>query len=247
MVKLNSIINIALLAILSLPASAGFERLPAPPGTAASASNQLVSIQATSSINQITDGSFEACNPAFNTDACPDWVEYSTNFGTPICNTTLCGTGGGTTGPRTGNNWAWFGGAPSNETGLIAQNVIISKGSIANIKFYLWFGACGTPDDTIIFSVDTTEFFTAPCNDSRFAAGYQEVEINLSAYSDGLPHDFKWSSIQTTDQITNISLDDISLSVETPTPIPTLSEWAQILLALSLMGIAGWYWQRRAS
>ena len=30
-------------------------------------------------------------------------------------------------------------------------------------------------------------------------------------------------------------------------PIPTLSEWAQILLALSLMGMAGWYWQRRAS
>jgi hypothetical protein len=32
-----------------------------------------------------------------------------------------------------------------------------------------------------------------------------------------------------------------------PTPIPTLSEWAQILLALSLMGMAGWYWQRRSS
>lgn len=32
-----------------------------------------------------------------------------------------------------------------------------------------------------------------------------------------------------------------------PTPIPTLTEWAQILLALSLMGMAGWYWQRRAS
>ena len=32
-----------------------------------------------------------------------------------------------------------------------------------------------------------------------------------------------------------------------PTPIPTLSEWAQILLALSLMGMAGWYWQRKAS
>ena len=31
------------------------------------------------------------------------------------------------------------------------------------------------------------------------------------------------------------------------TPIPTLSEWAQILLALSLMGMAGWYWHRRAS
>ncbi len=32
-----------------------------------------------------------------------------------------------------------------------------------------------------------------------------------------------------------------------PTAVPTLSEWAQILLALSLMGMAGWYWQRRAS
>ncbi len=32
----------------------------------------------------------------------------------------------------------------------------------------------------------------------------------------------------------------------TPTPIPTLSEWAQILLALALMGMAGWYWQGRS-
>ncbi len=32
-----------------------------------------------------------------------------------------------------------------------------------------------------------------------------------------------------------------------PTPIPTLSEWAQILLALSLMAMAGWYWKKRAS
>lgn len=35
--------------------------------------------------------------------------------------------------------------------------------------------------------------------------------------------------------------------VAPPNSIPTLSEWAQILLALSLMGMAGWYWQRRAS
>lgn len=39
----------------------------------------------------------------------------------------------------------------------------------------------------------------------------------------------------------------MSVKGNTPTPIPTLSEWAQILLALFLMGMAGWYWQRRAS
>ena len=40
----------------------------------------------------------------------------------------------------------------------------------------------------------------------------------------------------------------VSLAFPQPIqPIPTLSEWAQILLALSLMGMAGWYWQRRAS
>lgn len=42
---------------------------------------------------------------------------------------------------------------------------------------------------------------------------------------------------------------DVLLTYQYPDiqPIPTLSEWAQILLALSLMGMAGWYWQRRAS
>ena len=47
---------------------------------------------------------------------------------------------------------------------------------------------------------------------------------------------------------TNTDTKTISLTVNpSPTSIPTLSEWAQILLALSLLGMAGWYWQRRAS
>ena len=32
-----------------------------------------------------------------------------------------------------------------------------------------------------------------------------------------------------------------------PATIPTISEWGMILLAFSLMGIAGWFWKKRAS
>jgi len=52
---------------------------------------------------RIVDGTFEAGTPW------PAWtVQTSTNFGTALCNTAGCGTGGGTAAPFAGDNWAWF-------------------------------------------------------------------------------------------------------------------------------------------
>lgn len=40
---------------------------------------------------------------------------------------------------------------------------------------------------------------------------------------------------------------NVVIPLDDPTPIPTLAEWAKILLALSMIGMARWYWMRRVS
>ena len=71
--------------------------------------------------NVIADSTFEAGTPWSN------WtVQTSTNFGTPLCNTAVCGTDGGS--PYGGDNWAWFGGANVPETATLGQSVPIMAG-----------------------------------------------------------------------------------------------------------------------
>jgi hypothetical protein len=64
--------------------------------------------------NAVVDGGFEAGPFSGN------WVEFSTNSGTPICSVASCGRGGGS-GPRTGCHWAWFRGVAGFEEGLLEQ------------------------------------------------------------------------------------------------------------------------------
>ena len=83
----------------------------------------------------VGDGSFETGTPNAS------WEEFSTNFGTPLCDA-VCGLGGGT-GPRTGAWWAWFGGTTAAETGIITQSVTIPSGS-AELTFWLEIPATAT-------------------------------------------------------------------------------------------------------
>ncbi|MFZ2236191.1 MAG: hypothetical protein WAV67_07435, partial [Dokdonella sp.] len=59
----------------------------------------------------VKDCSFEDIG---NGDASP-WIDFSTNFGTGICDTGGCGDGGGTAGPFAGAYWAWLGGSVDPE------------------------------------------------------------------------------------------------------------------------------------
>src|ERR1044071_6381565 len=79
----------------------------------------------------VADGSFEAGTPN------PSWAESSTNFGTPLCSQSLCDPSGSTTA-RTGQWWAWFGGAPGlYEHASLTQSVGIPSGG-ATLVFYLF-------------------------------------------------------------------------------------------------------------
>src|ERR1700752_2908130 len=112
-----------------------------------------------SSTNLLQDPSFESSyGSAFY------WGQFSTNFGTPLCIIADCGNGGGTSGPRTGNVWGWFGGTPNNELADVYQDVTFPACGGATLQFYLWIGYAGSGSDAndyFIAAIDGNTVFTA--------------------------------------------------------------------------------------
>ncbi len=197
----------------------------------------------------IVDGSFEAGTPN------PNWNEFSTNFGTPICETATCGTGGGTAGPRTGNFWAWFGGIDTLEEGTLSQNVTLASGGVATLKFWLWTGVgSGNGTDFFEVNVDGNQVFQALENDPTYSGGYTEVSVDLSAYADGGTHTIELHSIinPPAGQVTNFSVDDVELyscQVATIGPpnyldIPTVSTSGLVLLVVFFAAMGAWLLRR---
>lgn len=163
--------------------------------------------------NLLQDGSFE--------DGTPNsyWAEASTNFGTPICDA-VCGTGGGTAGPRTGSWWAWFGGIGTTEVGSLTQSVTFPSGT-ARLYLYLWVGTDPT-DASDIFQVriDSTPVFTATGLQNPDYPAYTLVAVNLDAYANGASHSVQLYSATGADGLTtNFSVDDVALCGTAPASV----------------------------
>jgi hypothetical protein len=142
------------------------------------------------------------------------WTEFSTNFGTPLCDS-ACGSNGGT-GPRTGNIFAWFGGIASFEEGSLEQAVTLEVGA-ASLDFYLEIPvSSGNGVDFLRVEIDGTTVFEVLENDPVYAgSGYQLASVPLGAFADGGVHTLRFESIITgAPGLTNFALDDVSLLVE---------------------------------
>jgi hypothetical protein len=169
----------------------------------------------------VMDGSFEAGTPN------SEWEEFSSNFGTPLCDA-VCGTGGGT-GPRTGNWWAWFGGTTAAETGIVTQTITIPSGD-AELSFWLEIPATATGTNGFLsVRMDGTELFRAEETTTGYGT-YAEVTVDVTAYADGGTHELVFFS--TTDAgaaVTNFFVDDVAISVVpggvcvSPSDIPWLT------------------------
>ncbi len=157
--------------------------------------------------NVIVDGNLEATgNPA--------WTQASTSFGTPMCTLALCGDGQGSAGPRSGNQWAWLGGAGSAaETASIAQTVTIASGSTATLRYHLWIGSVSTPfTDVLNIRVDGNIVQTVPEPDTAGTA-YTERTVDLTAFANGGSHTIMFEYVGPGGSNSNYNLDDISLDV----------------------------------
>ena len=161
--------------------------------------------------NLVQDPSFEAGTTN------PFWTATSTNYGTPLCDTAGCGTGGGTAAPRTGLIWAWFGGCGSTctlpEVASLQQTIVIPSSPSATLELYLWIGAA-SGDGTDYFKVmmDGNVVFTALENNPTYAGGYTLVSVNVSSYANGGSHVLRLEGAQNTATATNFNVDDVSLT-----------------------------------
>lgn len=152
----------------------------------------------------IQGGGFEDGTPN------PYWTEYSLNFGTPLCDATSCGTGGGTAGPNSGAWWTWFGGSTTGDTGYVEQEIVINAGASATLNFWVWVGleALGASDYMRV-TVDGTQIYAADV--AVTTLDYVEVTLDMSAFADGSPHMLRFASQTAGDG--NICIDDVMLDV----------------------------------
>jgi len=175
---------------------------PRSPG-GASADAGITDISVQSCTNPVLDPGFEAYTPN------PDWYEYSYQFGTPLCNTTDCGTN---PGPHTGTAWAWFGGVPQgfNELAVVSQTVTIMTDT-ASLNFYLRvISNGGGADDFFQVFVDDTEVFTITALNAGSYSTYKRVSANISPFADGAAHSLQFWG-ETIYQNVNFLLDDVSV------------------------------------
>jgi hypothetical protein len=163
--------------------------------------------------NAIVDGSFEGGAFAGN------WTEFSSNFGTPLCDPGSCGFGGGT-GPNTGDWWAWFGGIGAFEEGSVEQVVVIP--ATASTIDFAWEipVASGNGVDFCRLLIDGSQVFELLESDST-GVGYTSESIALGGFADGAAHTVRFESTITGEggAFTNFFIDDVSINSQDVTCI----------------------------
>jgi hypothetical protein len=173
-------------------------RNPAAP-TAAPAS------QAKPTVDYVQDGSFEDGSPnSF-------WEEYSTNFGTPLCDP---GCSASVTAD-TGSWYAWFGGISIYEEGAITQTVTTPSGGLADLTFDLRLWVCDSPADYLEVLVDGTQVYEVDGSSPLCGSlDYVEQRVNLDAYADGGSHTLEFHSeiFTTNGGLSNFIIDDVAIN-----------------------------------
>jgi hypothetical protein len=171
----------------------------------------------TAAATLVQDGGFEA---GFVSTY---WTtQTSTNFNTPLCDSSCGGVG-----PRTGTYWAWFGGAgTAAEDASIGQSGVISAGP-KTLTFYVWWSSStvAPPDPTAYFNVKidgNTVFTLTPATASAYNAAYTLASVDITAYADNNTHTLLFESHNAAAAgSTNIHLDDINIITGGPTSTPT--------------------------
>ena len=185
------------------PSKTGFTFTPADRFYANMTSNVVA--QNYNNVNLLQDASFEN-----GTSTNEYWVGTSTNFGTPLCDVNCIGE----VFARTGSIWAWFGGVNVNETAALSQSVTIPNASSASLDFYLWIPdarAGSDAADVFKVKVDGATVFIANATQIKYYSVYRPINVNISAYANGAPHEIEFSAV-TTGQVVSFLLDDVSLT-----------------------------------
>ncbi len=164
--------------------------------------------------NRILDGGFEATD---STGQNVHWTSTSTRFGTSLCRSTLCGTGGGTAGPRNGNGWVWFDGSDNTnaELATVSQQVQFPPSGSAILSYHLRIGSVRAPVSSVFrvkINGSTVQTINEP---SESEPAYTERLVDLTAYANGQLHTLTFEYFRPASAPSdNFTIDDVSLIVE---------------------------------
>jgi len=229
---------------VTLNVVAGTQYQIAVDGYDAASGNVVLGWSMAAPIPTLQDSGFEATDPT--TLVNPFWTSTSTQVGTSLCSLALCGTGGGSAGPRNGSFWAWFGGVNGPEVGTVSQTLTIPSGT-ATLNYYLRVGAVSAPfTDVLNVKVDGTvvQSLTEP---SASEASYALRSVNLNAYANGGQHTISIEYVSPTGGgVANFNVDDVTLAVAPPPANSSASNswlkddaWASWLRRLGLTKLQG--------
>ncbi|QIG42747.1 hypothetical protein G5V58_08095 [Nocardioides anomalus] len=170
----------------------------------------------------LPDGGFEAAsgNPAVT----PFWTAADSLAGTPVVTSSIY-TPGSESAPRSGKAWVWFGGFPdAGHTGSVSQSVVLPAGGAVALTFWYRNSDVSAPYDAqLLVQVDGRTVRTI--TESTVAdPAYTKQVVDLSAYADGTGHVLAFSYRNGGEGVTNMLVDDVSLSPVTGTrvPVPTV-------------------------
>ena len=191
--------------------------------------------------NQVRDPGFE--------DLFSPWSQSYANY-SPIdnlfpppfplwdCPDGTCEVGpNGPAGPRSGVNWAWFGGGITNTTTSpvtqnVSQSINLSAGT-ATLEFYLWVSRADagvTGNDHIRALIDATPVFTVTATSAgAYTSGYAPVTLDLTPFANGLAHTLSFSATTqaastSPKPIISFNVDDVSVCVTTKTYLPIITK-----------------------
>jgi hypothetical protein len=160
----------------------------------------------------VQDGGFEAATG--DPPNSPDWVEFDSNFGSPLCTLTAtnCNTAGPTSPPRTGNAWAWFGGSAfAGHTASITQSIVIPVG-VTNLTYWYRNGVVNAPFDAqLLVKVDGTTVKTH-VEASTAEPAYTRQTVSLGSFANGASHTLSFNYSNPSSGNNSMVVDDISLS-----------------------------------
>ena len=142
------------------------------------------------------------------------WQESSTNFGTPICRVSVCGTGTGT-GPKSGVYWAWFGGSLLIEHGLLAQNVTIPASPGATLEFELEIKVGINPLDFLEVRLDDSLIGRWTADQSPQFQKYVPISIDITPWAGSGVARLEFESLCLGGTFSNFFVDDIRISLST--------------------------------
>jgi hypothetical protein len=162
----------------------------------------------------IQDGGFEAASGSpLNS---PNWTETNS----PLCNSSLCTTGGGA---RSGTKWARFGGSSTaGQTSAISQAVTIPAGT-ASLTYWYRNGVVSSPyNATLVVKVDGTTVKTHT-EVSAAESAYSLQTVDLSAYANGASHTVSFNYTNGSTGTNAMTVDDVSLTHTPTTATPTVT------------------------